>query len=140
MDHDSEVDEIVLRKYKQKLMSDMNCQIRLPSITSYSVLQSKMLYERCIIHFYKFEFERCKMMNEKLEEIAQIVKDVKFYKVEAEKFVDICERMHVNTLPFLAFFCDGKMINSIVGFEEIGDETVDINKLLRYIKRSKITQ
>lgn len=135
---DEYIEEGILEKYKLKRLTELNCRILLEEIRQRDSLLQKIITERCIIHFYKEEFEKCKIMNEKLQQISSMITQIKFYRVEAENFPDVCSYLHINVLPFLGFFRDGKCVDSIIGFEGIGENDFNTEDLINRIKNSDI--
>ncbi|ELQ75666.1 ATP binding protein [Trachipleistophora hominis] len=135
---DSEVDDHVLNQYKQKRLSELKKALPVPSITSRQSLLNAITTQRCIIHFHNPEFARCRIMDERLAEAADIVSDIKFYRAEAQLFEDVCEYLKINVLPFLGFFRDGKCVDGIVGFEGLSGDDFKTSELVKIIKRSDI--
>lgn len=135
---DDTIDECILEEYKKKRIAELTNIAPLQKITRRDILLQKITTERCIIHFYKDEFEKCKIMNERVYQVSLIKKDISFYRVEAEDFPDVCEYLHINVLPFLGFFRDGKCVDSVLGFEGLGINDFKVEDLIEKIRHSEI--
>lgn len=138
MFEDMEIDEQILQKYKKKRLLELKHSIPIKLLTSRDALFARILTERCIVHFFKPEFARCKVMDQKLVEVSTILTNIKFYRVEAENFKDVCEYLKITMLPFLGFFKEGRCVDNILGFEGLGEDDFKVNDLVKYIKRSDI--
>ena len=57
----------------------------------------------------------CKMLSPILEQLAEEVKDISFYKINIDEDEDISEEYGINSIPNLLFFIDGKLKDQIVG-------------------------
>lgn len=134
---DDFIDEKILEEYKKKRLAELTVS-PYSEIKARSTLLEKITTERCIIHFYKKEFQKCQIMNERVENVSNFFKDIRFYKVDAENFPDVCSYLHVKVLPFLGFFKDGKCVDSVIGFEGLGLEDFKIDDLINKIKNSDI--
>jgi hypothetical protein len=79
--------------------------------------------ERCIVHFYHRNFERCKLMDMHLGKCAKQFIGTKFVKLNSEKSPFFVEKLRVKTLPCIVVFMDGVAKGRQVGFEGLnGDE------------------
>jgi len=85
------------------------------------------------VHFSSSGFRRCKEMNRALDELCHKFPEVEFYIAEAADFPYVAEKMEIGVLPYLAFFSKGYFIDGVVGFEEIGEERVDLSLLEKRI-------
>ncbi|KRH92853.1 ATP binding protein [Pseudoloma neurophilia] len=135
---DDSLDEGFLEEYRKKRIAEIKTPVQLSKIKNRDILLQKITTERCIVHFYKQEFEKCKIMNERLHQISTLRKDISFYMAEAEDFPDICSYLHITVLPFLGFFKDGKCVDSVIGFEGLGENDFKMEDLLEKIKHSEI--
>lgn len=68
------------------------------------------------VHFYHREFERCKMMDQKLQRVAFKHDEVKFVKLNAEKAPFFVTKLQIRTLPTVVLFINGVAKHRIVGF------------------------
>jgi len=76
--------------------------------------------KKVLIHFYKSEFERCKIMNKRLEELAPLHLDTKFLKLHAPDAPFFVTKLKVQMLPCVICFDNGKAFDRIVGFDDLG--------------------
>ena len=70
-----------------------------------------------VVHFAHEEFERCKIMDHHLKELAQQYLECKFVRILAEKAPFFVQKLHIRTLPTLLVFCKGKVVDRLTGFE-----------------------
>lgn len=68
------------------------------------------------VHFYHREFERCKIMDQKLQRVAYRHDEVKFVKLNAEKSPFFVAKLHIKTLPTVVLFIKGVAKHRIIGF------------------------
>jgi len=87
----------------------------------------------CVVHFYHESFERCKVLDRHLSEIAPKHLDTLFMKVEAKKASFLVEKFKVKTLPTTCVFVDQEMVAKFIGFDEFGG--VDDFKSIHLVKR-----
>ena len=59
------------------------------------------------VHFYHREFERCKIMDQKLQRVAFKHDEVKFVKLNAEKAPFFVTKLQIRTLPTVVLFING---------------------------------
>lgn len=80
--------------------------------------------ERCIVHFYHRNFERCKIMDMHLGKCARKFFGTRFVKLDSEKAPFFVDKLKVRTLPCVIVFSDGVAKGRQVGFNglEGGDE------------------
>lgn len=83
----------------------------LPSVTS-----SKYV----VCHFYHQDFERCKIVDMHLREIAKHHNEAKFIYLNAEKAPFFIQKLAIQVLPTIVCFIDGVATDRVVGFEELG--------------------
>ena len=74
----------------------------------------------CIVHFYKSDFNRCRIMDQHLEELAPLHLQTKFLKIDVEQAPFLVQRLSIKVLPCVIAFVDGIGVDRIVGFEGIG--------------------
>lgn len=95
-----------------------------------------------IMHFFHPEFERCKVMDKYLRQIAFLpgCLPVRFLRLNATKAPFFSDKLRIKVLPTVVFFKEGVAIGRVTGFEGIaaGTKNDDINptKLLQLIKLS----
>jgi len=77
--------------------------------------------EWIVVHFYHNQFEKCKIMDHHLKQIAEKHIECKFLRIDSEKAPFFCTKLKVRTLPTVLLFQDGKTMGRLVGFEGISD-------------------
>jgi Thioredoxin len=123
------IEEYTKRRYKELLQ-------RSPAVRK---LDNEQLFiekserDTMAVHFSCSEFRRCKEMNGALDKLCHRFPEVEFYIVEAADFPYVAEKMEIGVLPYLAFFSKGYFIDGVVGFEEIGEERIDLSLLEKRI-------
>ena len=95
--------------------------------------------KRCVVHFYHNDFERCKIIDMHLREIAKAHTEARFVCLDAEKAPFFITKLQIKVLPTMILFNDGLAIDRIVGFEELGGED-DFETILltRRLVKSKV--
>ena len=73
-----------------------------------------------ILHFYHKDFERCKIVDMHLSQIAKQHTETHFVKIDAEKCPFFVAKLQVQMLPTIVCFIDGIAVDRVVGFEELG--------------------
>ena len=68
------------------------------------------------VHFFHREFERCKIMDQKLRRVATVHDEVKFVSLNAEKSPFFVTKLQIRTLPTVVLFIKGVAKHRIVGF------------------------
>merc|ERR1712025_810026 len=77
-----------------------------------------------VCHFFHDEFQRCKIVDEKLRMIAQAHREVKFIRLNVQKAQFMVQKLKIKTLPTIVLFTDGVANDRIVGFDELGGRDV----------------
>ncbi|KAI9672216.1 MAG: hypothetical protein M1831_002030 [Alyxoria varia] len=77
----------------------------------------------CIVHFWKHDFNRCRIMDSHLETLAPIHLDTRFIRVDVTNAPFLVTKLKVQMLPCLIAFIDGVGVDRIVGFEGLGRGT-----------------
>lgn len=85
----------------------------LPEVTSHKLV---------ICHFYHQEFQRCRVIDQHLQQISQTHPETKFLRINAEKAPFFVARLAVKVLPTVVIFLNGVAVDRIVGFEGISTE------------------
>ncbi|KAF2861945.1 thioredoxin-like protein, partial [Piedraia hortae CBS 480.64] len=75
---------------------------------------------RCVVHFAKEEFARCRTMDTALEQLAKRHVETRFVRLEATEAPWVVERLKVRVLPCVMGFVGGKSVARITGFEGLG--------------------
>lgn len=74
----------------------------------------------CVVHFSKSDFNRCRIMDEKLRALAEKHFDTRFVKIDVENAPFLVVKLGVQVLPCVIAFKDGVSVDRIIGFEGIG--------------------
>jgi hypothetical protein len=74
-----------------------------------------------ICHFYHKDFERCKIVDMHLREIAKTHVEAKFLYLNAEKCPFFIQKLQVQVLPTIICFIDGVAVDRVVGFADMGN-------------------
>lgn len=69
------------------------------------------------VHFYHKDFETCRVVDNRLSELAQRMLNVKFVKIDAEKSPFLVERLRIKTLPCCLLFHNDVAVDRIYGFD-----------------------
>ncbi|KAI8797745.1 thioredoxin domain-containing protein 9 [Biomphalaria glabrata] len=90
------------------------------------IADEKEFFETCkkskkvVCHFYRDATIRCKIVDKHLAEIARKHIETKFVKINAERSKFLVERLRITTLPTICLARDGKTVDYIVGFDDLG--------------------
>ncbi|KAL0240761.1 hypothetical protein GEMRC1_005997 [Eukaryota sp. GEM-RC1] len=89
---------------------------------------------RAVVHFFHPEFERCKLLDQHLDYLAQTHVETKFLKIEAAKAPFFVTKLQIQVLPCLIFFWNGVAKDRMVGFERLPNQdsfdTTDLENVL----------
>lgn len=106
----------------------------LTTITQDEFLDTVLKSARVVCHFFHPGFEKCLVMDKHLGVICVKHPETRFIRIDAEKAPFFVERLSIRTLPTLACFEDGKLINKQIGFQGIGKgeacESGDLERVL----------
>ncbi|KAI5168309.1 hypothetical protein PAEPH01_0022 [Pancytospora epiphaga] len=93
-----------------------------------------------IVHFYSQSFKKCIFMNKALGKLAPKLTTIKFVCIEASRAPSMARSLGIKTLPFLAFFREGYLVDQIIGFEKLGNNNdgFEVGELEKYIKESPL--
>lgn len=84
------------------------------------VVRDKGGSDQVVVHFYHKDFERCKIMDKHLSELAQTMLSARFVKVNVEKAPFLVDKLRVTVLPCLIIFNNDIAVDRVVGFDELG--------------------
>merc|ERR1711976_97120 len=73
-----------------------------------------------VCHFYRDSTFRCKIIDKHLAILAPKHMETKFVKINAEKCQFLVERLRIKVLPTICVAKEGKTIDYIVGFDDLG--------------------
>jgi len=74
-----------------------------------------------VVHFYREATFRCKILDKHLQTLAAQHLEAKFLKIDAEKSPFLTQRLKIRVLPTIALLRDGKTVDFIVGFTDLGN-------------------
>lgn len=76
--------------------------------------------KNCIVHFFKPDFNRCRIMDTHLESLAPSHYEARILKINVDNCPFLVTRLGVQVLPCVIAFIDGVGADRIVGFEGLG--------------------
>ncbi|KAK1922061.1 putative GTPase inhibitor [Papiliotrema laurentii] len=88
--------------------------------------EEKKLIERmakekyCVIHFFHPDFTRCRIMDKHLDELAPKYPHTLFLRASVADVPFLVNKFGVQVLPCVHVFVDGKGVDRLIGFEELG--------------------
>lgn len=74
----------------------------------------------CVVHFFKPDFNRCRIMDTHLAALAPLHLETRFLKIDVEHAPFLVEKLKVKVLPCVIAFVDGMGVDRVVGFEGVG--------------------
>lgn len=92
----------------------------LEEITEGEFLEIVTKTERVVCHFFHADFERCKIMNKHLQQLARQYFDTRFIKLSAPDAPFFTVKLNVKLLPCVICFVNGVATGRVVGFDELG--------------------
>eukprot|EP01016_Furgasonia_blochmanni_P057420 TRINITY_DN9973_c0_g2_i1.p2 TRINITY_DN9973_c0_g2~~TRINITY_DN9973_c0_g2_i1.p2 ORF type:complete len:269 (+),score=89.61 TRINITY_DN9973_c0_g2_i1:114-920(+) len=78
--------------------------------------------EYTVCHFYHNDFERCRIFDKHLRDIAATHPECKFMSLNVEKAPFFVTKLQIKVLPTLCAFKDGVLIDKVVGFADLGEK------------------
>ena len=85
-----------------------------------SVLDITTSEKLCVVHFFRADFRRCRIMDGHLSAMAERHLEARFVKVDVDHVPFLVERLKIRVLPCVIAFVGGKSVDRIIGFEGIG--------------------
>ena len=76
--------------------------------------------KRCVVHFMKPDFNRCRIMDEKLGVLAEKHFDTRFLSINVDNAPFLVVKLGVQVLPCVIAFIGGVSTDRIIGFEGLG--------------------
>ena len=76
--------------------------------------------KKCIVHFYKPDFNRCRIMDGHLEALAGVHLEARVLRINVEHAPFLVTKLGVKVLPCIISFMDGVSVDRVVGFEGLG--------------------
>ncbi|XP_022195901.1 thioredoxin domain-containing protein 9 [Nilaparvata lugens] len=74
-----------------------------------------------VVHFYKDDTPRCKIVDHHLKILAKKHLEAKFLKLNVERCPFLTERLRIRVIPTIALVKDSKTKDFVVGFTELGN-------------------
>jgi hypothetical protein len=93
---------------------------RLEEVEEGDFLEIVTKTSRVVCHFYHREFERCKVMDKHLGQLAMKHVESRFIKLSAPDAPFFVEKLNVRVLPCVVAFIGGVTVERVVGFEGLG--------------------
>jgi len=78
--------------------------------------------ERCVVHFYHKNFEKCKVIDMHLRRMPMRFFGTRFVRLDAEKAPFFVKKLNIQTLPCVLIFNDGVNKGRQVGFDGLGGD------------------
>ena len=95
--------------------------------------------ENVVVHFYKDDAFRCKILDKHLAALAPKHVETKFCKINAVKCPFLTERLKIRVIPTMAVIKDSKTRDYIVGFTDLGNTDEFSTEMLEWrLARSDI--
>lgn len=101
-----------------------------------TVVRDKGGSEKAVVHFYHADFERCKIMDRHVGDIARADMSTKYVKVNVAASPFLVDKLKITVLPCLVIFYKDVAIDRVLGFEDFGDEDVDPDALRARIENA----
>ena len=73
-----------------------------------------------VCHFYRDSTERCKIVDKHMALLAPKHVECRFVKINAEKCPFLTQRLNIRIIPTLLISRDGKTVDFIKGFDDLG--------------------
>lgn len=73
-----------------------------------------------VCHFYRDSTFRCKIIDKHMALLAPKHLEAKFLRINVEKCPFLVERLKIKVLPTVCIAKDGKVVDYIVGFDDLG--------------------
>ncbi|OWT37285.1 GTPase inhibitor [Cryptococcus neoformans] len=100
--------------------------------------EEKALIERmakekyCILHFVHPNFKRCDIMDRHLSQLASKHKHTLFLRANVDNVPFLVTKMAVKVLPCVMSYVDGRAVDRLIGFEELGQSDNFTTKALEF--------
>ena len=82
---------------------------------------------KVVVDFFATWCGPCKMLSPVMDNIANDLQDIKFFKVDVDKNEDIAREYGIMSIPTIIIFNDGKVVNTLVGLRS-KDELLEVIK------------
>lgn len=84
------------------------------------LLEITTSHKKCIVHFHKTDFNRCRIMDGHLMAIAEQHLEARVVKINVENAPFLVAKLSVKVLPCVIAFIDGVSVDRVIGFEGLG--------------------
>ncbi|KAK4501190.1 hypothetical protein PRZ48_006997 [Zasmidium cellare] len=74
----------------------------------------------CVVHFMKPDFNRCRIMDEKLAVLAEKHFDTRFVSINVDNAPFLVAKLAIQVLPCVIAYKNGQGLDRIIGFEGVG--------------------
>ncbi|KAF8785401.1 thioredoxin domain-containing protein 9-like [Argiope bruennichi] len=75
---------------------------------------------KVVCHFYRSSTMRCAIVDKHLQALAPKHVETRFCKINAESSFFLVQRLNVRVLPTIVLIKDGKTVDYIIGFDDLG--------------------
>lgn len=82
---------------------------------------------KVVVDFFATWCGPCKMLSPVMDNIANDLQDIKFFKVDVDKNEDIAREYGIMSIPTIIIFNNGKIVNTLVGLRS-KDELLEVIK------------
>ena len=82
---------------------------------------------KVVVDFFATWCGPCKMLSPVMDNIANDLQDIKFFKVDVDKNEDIAREYGIMSIPTIIIFNNGEVVNTLVGLRS-KDELLEIIK------------
>ncbi|ODN81476.1 hypothetical protein, variant [Cryptococcus amylolentus CBS 6039] len=86
----------------------------------------------CLINFFHPDFKRCEIMDRKLTELAPSHPHTLFLKASVDNVPFLVSKMAIKVLPCVMCYVDGRAVDRLIGFEELGQTDNFSTKALEF--------
>ncbi|TYJ53694.1 hypothetical protein B9479_005661 [Cryptococcus floricola] len=86
----------------------------------------------CLINFFHPDFKRCEIMDRKLAELAPSYPHTLFLKASVDNVPFLVSKMAIKVLPCVMCYVDGRAVDRLIGFEELGQTDNFSTKALEF--------
>lgn len=81
-----------------------------------------------VVHFFHDEFDKCKVVDLRMGELASKYLETKFARIDAQRAPFFVEKLQIRVLPTVVFFVNGSSVDQLVGFD--GLRTTDKGRMV----------
>lgn len=90
-----------------------------------------------VVHFFHPDFQRCRIMDERLAQLAPKYLHTSFMRASVADTPFLVAKFGIQVLPCVLAFIDGHCVDRLIGFEELGNnDTFSANALEFRLKHS----